>query len=163
MPTDPPVGASVRVGERFPASRRLRLQADFSRLRERGSRYDCGSFVVNAAPPDAESASAGTPRGFARLGVIATKKMVSNRAVRRNYAKRIFREIFRKNAGAFPAGWDVIVIVRRSFEKTPFARLEARYLEAARRLVSRAAKNAAAAKNPAAGTPPPPENFSRGK
>lgn len=121
---------------RFPAAHKLRLQADFSRLREQGSRFNCGSFVVNAAPPISEN-----PRGFARLGVIASKKMVSNRAVHRNYAKRVFREIFRKNPSAFPPGWDVIIIVRRGFEKIPFAQLEARYLEAARRVVSRVAKN----------------------
>ena len=70
--------------------------------------------------------------------------MVSNRAVHRNRAKRIFREIFRKNPSAFPPGWDVIVIARRSFETVPFAQLEARYLEAARRIVSRVAKDARA-------------------
>lgn len=121
---------------RFPAAHKLRLQADFSRLREQGSRFNCGPFVVNAAPPISEN-----PRGFARLGVIASKKMVSNRAVHRNYAKRVFREIFRKNPSAFPPGWDVIIIVRRGFEKIPFAQLEARYLEAARRVVSRVTKN----------------------
>ncbi len=66
--------------------------------------------------------------------------MVSNRAVHRNYAKRVFREIFRKNPAAFPSGWDVIVIVRRGFEKTPHDRLAARYLEAARRIVAGVAK-----------------------
>lgn len=123
---------------RFPAAHRLRLQADFSRLREQGSRYNCGPFVVNAAPLDAASA----PRAFPRFAVIASKKAVSNRAVRRNAAKRVFREIFRKNAGAFPPGWDVIVIARRGFEKVPFAQLEARYLEAARRIVARLRGNA---------------------
>lgn len=127
---------------RFPATHRLRHQADFTRLREQGSRYNCGPFVVNAAPPVSEESAA---CGFARIGVVASKKMVSNRAVHRNYAKRVFREIFRKNASAFPAGWDVIVIVRRGFEKIPFAQLEARYLEAARRIVARAAKKAAGA------------------
>lgn len=73
--------------------------------------------------------------------MIASKKMVSNRAVRRNRAKRIFREIFRRNPAAFPAAWDVIVIVRRDFERVSFADLEARYLEAARRIVARAGKN----------------------
>lgn len=126
---------------RFPATHRLRLQADFSRLREQGSRFHCGPFVVNAAPP---TEAAGTsPRAFVRLGVIASKKSVSRLAVRRNYAKRVFREIFRKNATAFPPGWDVLVIVRRGFEKVPFARLEAGFCEAARRIVARVSKNSA--------------------
>lgn len=118
---------------RFPATHRLRLQADFSRLREQGSRFHCGPFVVNAAPP-----AAGTPpRDFARFGVIASKKAVSSRAVRRNYAKRVFRQIFRQNPGAFPPGWDVLVIARRGFEKIPFAKLEADFREAARRILGK--------------------------
>lgn len=132
---------------RFPATHRLRLQADFSRLREQGSRYNCGPFVVNAAPP---ASAADAARAFPRFAVIASKKMVSNRAVRRNYAKRVFREIFRNNPGAFPQGWDVVVIVRRGFEKTPHAQLVARYLEAARRIVSRVGKKSEAGADPAA-------------
>lgn len=124
---------------RFPATQRLRRQADFSRLREQGSRFNCGPFVVNAAPP----ASATKPaQNLARFAVIASKKMVSNRAVHRNYAKRIFREIFRKNQTAFPPGWDIIVIVRRGFEKLPFEQLEARFREAARRILSHTEKKA---------------------
>ena len=118
---------------RFPATQRLRHQADFSRLREQGSRFNCGPFVVNAAPPIPVTENT---RDFVRFAVIASKKMVSNRAVRRNYAKRVFREIFRKNSTAFPPGWDVIVIARRGLEKLPFAQLEARYCEAARRILS---------------------------
>lgn len=73
--------------------------------------------------------------------------MVSNRAVHRNYAKRIFREIFRRNPSAFPPGWDVIIIARRGFEKLSFESLEASYREAARRIISRVArKNQAAGK-----------------
>ncbi|MBQ2732362.1 MAG: ribonuclease P protein component [Opitutales bacterium] len=129
---------------RFPATQRLRRQADFSRLREQGSRFNCGPFVVNAAPPAPDT---GTPLNFARFAVIASKKMVSNRAVHRNYAKRIFREIFRKNPSAFPPGWDVIIIARRGFEKLSFESLEASYREAARRIISRVArKNQAAGK-----------------
>lgn len=120
-------------GMNFPATQRLRRQADFSRLREQGSRFNCGPFVVNAAPPVSETENGSR---VVRFAVIASKKMVSNRAVRRNYAKRVFREIFRKNPNAFPSGWDVIVIARRSFEKFPFAQLEARYRDAAQRILS---------------------------
>lgn len=136
-------------GMRFPAAHRLRLQADFSRIREQGSRYNCGPFVVNAAPPVSGTETA---RAFPRFAVIASKKMVSNRAVHRNYAKRVFREIFRKNPTAFPPGWDVIVIVRRGFEKTPHDRLAARYLEAARRIVAGVAKKKSRADSVATAT-----------
>ena len=121
---------------RFSASHRIRRPADFARLRTKGSRYDCGSFVLNAAPPDPEV----LPRNFARFGIIASKKMVSNRAVMRNRAKRVFRQIFRTHPEAFPAGWDVIVIARRAFSEQTVDELTAKYLEGAHRLVSKISK-----------------------
>ena len=123
---------------RFPASHRIRNQSDFSRLRTEGSRYDCGSFVLNAAPPP--EISDALSRAFARLGIIASKKMVGNRAVMRNRAKRVFRQIFRTHPEAFPAGWDVIVIARRAFSEQTVEELTAKYLEGARRLVSKITK-----------------------
>lgn len=127
---------------RFSASTRLRRQADFVRLKTEGSRYDCGSFVLNAAPPSAEDGA--ETRGFARLGVIASKKMVSRRAVVRNRAKRVFRQIFRTHPEAFPAGWDVIVIARGTFSRQTVKELTAKYLEGARRLVARLSGKAVA-------------------
>lgn len=123
---------------RFPASHRIRLQSDFTRLRAEGSRYDCGSFVLNAAPQRAREEE--LPRDFTRLGVIASKKMVGNRAVMRNRAKRVFRQIFRTHPDAFPAGWDVIVIARRAFSEQTVEELTAKYLEGARRIVSKIKK-----------------------
>lgn len=123
---------------RFPASHRIRHQADFVRMRAEGSRYDCGSFVLNAAPAKAEN---GAPlREYSRLGIIASKKMVSNRAVMRNRAKRVFRQIFRTHPEAFPAGWDVIIVARRTFSSQTLEQLTAKYLEGARRLVAKFAK-----------------------
>ena len=123
---------------RFPASHRIRHQSDFARLRTEGSRYDCGSFVLNAAPP---SAAEGTlPRDYVRLGIVASKKMVGNRAVMRNRAKRVFRQIFHTHPEAFPAGWDVIVIARRAFSEQTVEELTAKYLEGARRLVAKITK-----------------------
>ncbi len=121
---------------RFPASHRIRRQSDFSRLRKEGSRCSCGAFVLNAAPPS----DTDTPRDFVRFGVIASKKMVSLRAVERNRAKRVFRQIFRENPNAFPNGWDVIVVARKSFSEQTAKQLTASYLEGAKRIISNVAK-----------------------
>jgi ribonuclease P protein component len=43
-----------------------------------------------------------------RLGVTVSKR-VDKKAVTRNRLKRIFREIFRMNKGAFPKGCDIIL------------------------------------------------------
>lgn len=58
-----------------------------------------------------------------RLGVAATRKLGS--AVVRNRAKRLARELFRKQKP--PAGLDVILVPRREMLDAPFASLEADY------------------------------------
>lgn len=58
----------------------------------------------------------------------------------RNRAKRVFRQIFRTHPEAFPAGWDVIVIARRAFSEQTVEELTAKYLEGARRIVSKISK-----------------------
>ncbi|MBI5658022.1 MAG: ribonuclease P protein component [Nitrosomonadales bacterium] len=49
--------------------------------------------------------------GISRLGVVAGKRIMPT-AVSRNFAKRLVREVFRRN---FPAdfAWDVVVRARR--------------------------------------------------
>ncbi len=112
----------------------MRAQADFVRAREQGSRLDCGPFVLNAFKvPGVE-----TP---ARIGVVTGKKMLGD-AVHRNRMRRVFREIFRLNPGVWPAGWDVVIVPRRSALEKTYASLERRYLESGARFL-RAAQSPA--------------------
>ncbi len=113
---------------RLPRERRIRLQGDFNRLRHAGVRLECGSFFLNAGlTPETVRAS--------RLGIVVAKKQLP-RAVDRNRAKRLLREAFRACADLFPAGWDVILVARRSVITQPLPRLVAALKEGARRVLA---------------------------
>lgn len=113
-------------GERFRPGQRLRKRAEFNRPRNLGFMADCAGFVCRFLPPlDADSPP------VRRLGLIASRRV--GNAVVRNRAKRLFREIFRKNQDALPQPCDVIIIVRNSYQRYDYHELEARYLKACRR------------------------------
>jgi ribonuclease P protein component len=113
-------GDSPRPRERLPAAQRLRRTADFEEARQRGRRIEAGAFTLNWY------LRAEGPR---RLGVVASRR--TGPAVRRNRAKRVLRELFRRHPDALPPSCDVVVIVRASFFQHSFATLRARYLHAA--------------------------------
>ncbi|MCA1563628.1 MAG: ribonuclease P protein component, partial [Acidobacteria bacterium] len=69
-----------------------------------------------------------------RLGIVASRKLGG--AVRRNLAKRLIREIFRRNKPA--PGVDVIVMPRRELCDTALASLEEDYGVILRRYAKRA-------------------------
>lgn len=60
--------------------------------------------------------------GFARLGIIASKRVMP-KAVTRNYVKRIIREEFRRN---FPCGYSLDVLVRARRQLQPETAAEGR-------------------------------------
>lgn len=66
-----------------------------------------------------------------RLGVVASRKV--GNAVLRNRAKRVFREIFRRNQALLPQGCDVMVIVKRGFAAAKREELEHLFADVARR------------------------------
>ena len=119
---------------RLPRERRIRASAEFSRLRQEGSRLDCGPFLLNYRRTGG--------RGKARFAVIAAKKNLPL-AVDRNRAKRLARELFRTDEAAFPAGWEVVLVVRSGMLKRPLAELRKAYAAAAVRIL--AAKSGPAA------------------
>ncbi len=79
---------------------RLRRRADFQRVYDQGTRLH-GRFMTLVVLPNALEVT--------RLGIVATRKLGG--AVRRNRAKRLVREVFRRCRIA--TGLDVIVAPRR--------------------------------------------------
>ncbi len=79
--------------------------------------------------------------GPTRLGIIASKKVGD--AVRRNRAKRLIREAFRKHKHAFPPNVDLVVIPFDTAASATASAIEADLVDQARQLVRRKAALAA--------------------
>lgn len=103
---------SPRAG--FRSEERIQRRADFKRVYEDGlrvhSRYSTIFILANSLE-------------FGRLGIAATKKLGG--AVRRNRAKRLIREIFRRNKIA--SGFDVVVVPKLELLDANLTVLEADY------------------------------------
>jgi ribonuclease P protein component len=99
---------------------RIRRRADFQQVYERGvrthARFMTLIILANNLP-------------VTRLGVAATRRLGD--AVRRNRAKRLVREVFRRNK-TLP-GFDVVVVPRPELLDAKFSNLEADYRAALRR------------------------------
>lgn len=65
-----------------------------------------------------------------RLGVVSSKK-VSNRAVDRNRARRVLRDIYRCHRADFSGAVDVVIIARRNLLSATYADVEAELLRLA--------------------------------
>jgi ribonuclease P protein component len=116
---------------RFRPAERIRRRADFQQVYARGMRMH-GRYSTLFVLPNAG--------GPSRLGVAATRKLGG--AVQRNRAKRLIREVFRRNK--IPSGFDVVVVPRRDLLDAAFSVLEAEYRTIVERQLGRARRAARA-------------------
>ncbi len=68
--------------------------------------------------------------GKRRAGVVASKKVGG--AVKRNRAKRLLREVFRKYKGKYKLAVDVVMIARKAIIGASYEDVEKEYLQAMR-------------------------------
>lgn len=85
----------------LPLSRRIRQKIDFEQA-FRAQRYTNKWFIIYARKNE---------HGYARLGLVVSKKTMA-KAVTRNFAKRLVREVFRCNFSA-EQSLDLVVRARR--------------------------------------------------
>ena len=99
---------------RFRPSEHIRRRAEFKLVYERGTRVHSRYCTLFPLPNE---------RQEGRLGIAATRKLGG--AVQRNRAKRLIREVFRRNKLA--AGFDVVVVPKRELLDTSLTVLETDY------------------------------------
>src|SRR2546428_13161940 len=98
----------------FRPAERIRRRAEFQHVYERGTRVHSRYCTLFVLPNE---------RAVGRLGIAATKKLGGS--VERNRAKRLIREVFRRNKLA--PGFDVVVIPKRELLHASLSTLEADY------------------------------------
>lgn len=100
--------------ERFPKTRRVRHREEFQRVFDFALRAKGRYATVLVAPNES---------GTDRLGIVASRKLGD--AVRRNRAKRLIREVFRRGSFVPPGkGLDVVIIPRRELFDAQYSSLE---------------------------------------
>jgi ribonuclease P protein component len=99
---------------RFRPAERVRRHSDFQQVYTQGTRIRSRYATLYVLASN---------RNIGRLGVAATRKLGG--AVQRNRAKRLIREIFRRNKIA--PGFDLVVVPKREMLDAGLTALEADY------------------------------------
>ena len=111
----------------FSKVRRLRRRGEFKRVFDLALRTHGRFLTVLMAPNE---------MGASRLGIVASRKLGD--AVRRNRAKRLIREVFRKSSPLlFKSAVDLVVIPRHELFDATYPSLENDFLSAVKRCVAR--------------------------
>jgi ribonuclease P protein component len=107
---------------RFPSRSRVRKRVEFLRIQDGGLRVSTSRFVLILAP------SAAPHTSEPRLGITASRRV--GNAVVRSRAKRLVREAFRATRELWPAGIDLVVIVKRATGESKLDSVIAEFLAA---------------------------------
>ncbi|ACB09699.1 MULTISPECIES: ribonuclease P protein component [Thermotoga] len=113
--------------ESFTRRERLRLRRDFLLIFKEGESLQNEYFVVLFRKNGLD---------YSRLGIVVKRKF--GKATRRNKLKRWVREIFRRNKGVIPKGFDIVVIPRKKlseeFERVDFWTIREKLLNLLKRI-----------------------------
>lgn len=92
---------------------RLRRAADINRVRQQGASRR-HPYVVAIAYPNGGEVS--------RFAFVASRRV--GKAVQRNRARRLLREVIRQRMAEIKPGWDCVLIARREIVGASFAEVE---------------------------------------
>ena len=106
---------------------RLRRTAEFTSVRNHGKYINGGAFLLQVLKVPKQEGEL-IP---ARLGIIASRKI--GHAVYRNRAKRVFREIFRRNQHLISDNVNIVIVVRKNYNQYSYNQLEDKFLDLCRK------------------------------
>jgi len=92
---------------------RLKHSHDFARVRADGRSWPHRLLVLAAVPNE---------QGLSRFGFIVSGRL--GKAVRRNRARRLLREVVRRNLRSIAEGWDCVLIARAPLASATFFEVE---------------------------------------
>ena len=107
----------MEVSEKFPKTDRILKRADFRRVYEEGRKFQARCFTAFVLPGSGERS---------RIGITATRK--NGNSVERNRARRMVREVFRKNKWLVPRGVDIVINVKRPLVEASYRELEGDFI-----------------------------------
>jgi ribonuclease P protein component len=120
---------------RFSARDRIRKRSEFRTIQDASHRVVSRGFVFLLGRSPVTETEALSPH---RLGVTASRRVGS--APQRNRAKRLSREAFRCLRSRFPAGLDLVVIVRQGMGTRTLADVVAEWQSCCARIERRFAE-----------------------
>ena len=103
--------------EKFPKSDRLLKRELFRRVYDEGRKFQARYFIAFVLENQDDRT---------RLGITATRKI--GKAVERNRARRLVREVFRKNRWLVPQGVDIVINVKRPLVEAGLNDLETDFI-----------------------------------
>ncbi|HJQ71020.1 MAG TPA: ribonuclease P protein component [Blastocatellia bacterium] len=105
------------VSEKFPKADRLLKRGAFRRVYDEGRKFQATYFIAFVLPNEDD---------LTRLGITATRKI--GKSVERNRARRLVREVFRKNRWLVPQGVDIVINVKRALVEARLNDLETDFI-----------------------------------
>jgi ribonuclease P protein component len=105
------------VSENFPKADRILKRALFRRVYDEGRKVQAGYFIAFVLATGDERT---------RLGITATRKI--GNSVERNRARRLLREVFRKNRWLVPKGVDIVINVKRPLVEARLSDIETDFI-----------------------------------
>jgi ribonuclease P protein component len=118
MPGDAPGGRRLK----FSRDQRLQRPWEFERTRREGQRLVKGCLILNWRLADDQKTS--------RLGLVTTKKI--GNAVVRSRARRLLREVFRRNQHQFASTVEIVLIARNSIAGKSYPEVQRDFTMAAK-------------------------------